>query len=181
MTKLRPFWGVRPYGERVSFCFLIATILADKAAIISLWSPWQSKDIGADGIMLLVAVEPENTSRTVRCVLLYRAGGCCMLCVSHLYGQSRGCGETWNDYDPTHLRYTLMHEWNLKENARVKKYCVWVWYMIARTGMETKNMYHGTMFYPSHPNSTGQQKTFPTPKALSQLQLSMFCRKFGRK
>ena len=73
--------------------------------------------MGADGTLLLVAVEPENTSRTVICVLLYRAGGCCMralcrfnLCVSHLYGQSRGCGETWNDYDPTHLRYTLMHE-----------------------------------------------------------------------
>jgi len=77
--KLRPLWGVRPYGERVRFCFLIATILADKAAIISLWSPWQSKDIGADGIMLLVAVEPENTSRTVRCVLLYREGGAGMI------------------------------------------------------------------------------------------------------
>ncbi len=84
MTKLRPFWGVRPYGERASFRFLIATILADKAANISLRSPWRSKDIDADGTLLLVAVEPENTSRTVRCVLLYRAGGCCMLCVSHL-------------------------------------------------------------------------------------------------
>ena len=29
--------------------------------------------------------------------------------ISHLDGQSRGCGETWNDYDPTHLRYKLMH------------------------------------------------------------------------
>ena len=35
--------------------------------------------------------------------------------------------------------------------------------------------------HPSHPNSTGQQKTIPTPKALSQLQLSMFWRKFGGK
>ena len=35
--------------------------------------------------------------------------------------------------------------------------------------------------YPSHPNSTGQQKTIPTPIALQQIQLSMFCQKFGRK
>ena len=58
-----------------------------------------------------------------------------LICVCRICMVSRGDAEklgTWNDYDPTHLRYTLMHEWNLKENARVKKYCVWVWYMIAR-------------------------------------------------
>ena len=63
--------------------------------------------------LLLVAVEPEKTSRTVRCVLLYRAGGCCMLCVSHLYGRSRGDAEKLG---MTVTRNTLA----LHINARVK-------------------------------------------------------------
>ena len=63
--------------------------------------------------MLLVAVEPENTSRTVRCVLLYRAGGCCMLCVSHCLVSSRGDAEK---LEMTMTRNTLA----LHINARVK-------------------------------------------------------------